>query len=66
MIELYIVIIVFEFIKIINLICISISIFFCMIIILYFLYKDKILCREIFIWNIERDIVMKVGGFLDI
>lgn len=49
MIELYIVIIVLEFIKIINLICISISIFFCMIIILYFLYKDKILCREIFI-----------------
>lgn len=47
MIELYIATIVFEFIKIINLICISISTSLCMIITLHPSYKDKTPCREI-------------------
>lgn len=46
MIELYIATIVLEFIKIINLICISISTF-CMIITLHPSHKDKTPCREI-------------------
>lgn len=54
MIELYIATIVFEFIKIINLICISISTSLCMIITLHPSLKDKTPCREISIWNIER------------
>lgn len=47
MIELYIATIVFEFIKIINLICISISTSLCMIITLHPSHKDKTPCREI-------------------
>lgn len=53
MIELYIATIVLEFIKILNLICISISTSLCMIITLHPSHKDKTPCREISIRNIE-------------
>lgn len=64
MIELYIATIVLEFIKIINLICISISTSLCMIITLHPSHRQDSMQGNIYLKH--RDIAMKVGGFSDI